>query len=187
MFAFRMNPVDDFLFTPASWIMDDDLMPHFMSITEDTHPSDKLIVNKNKCDKKNKKSSKCPYKCYGLLKRMDEDMSHWNDFGRLDVKENDKEYEVNVDLPGMNKEDIKLSCEEDKLVIEGERKEEKKEEDDNKNIHVSERHFGSFYREMSLPKNVDCSKIGASYENGVLHVIIPKTKEECNKKMITVN
>ena len=75
-----MNPVDDFLFTPASWIMDDDFMPHFMSITEDNHPSDKLIVKKNKCDKKNKKSSKCPYKCYGSLKRMDEDMSHWNDF-----------------------------------------------------------------------------------------------------------
>ena len=80
-----------------------------------------------------------------------------------------------------------MNCEENKLVIEGERKEEKKEEDENKNIHVSERHFGSFYREMSLPKNVDCSKIGACYENGVLHVIIPKTKEECNKKMITVN
>ena len=50
-----MNPVDDFLFTPASWIMDDDFMPHFMSITEGNRPSDKLIVKKNKCDKKNKK------------------------------------------------------------------------------------------------------------------------------------
>ena len=182
-----MNPVDDFLFAPASWILEDDFMPDFMSIDDERHPSNKVIVKKDKCCKDNKKSCKNPYKCYGLLKRVDDDMKSWSGFGRLDVKENDKEYEVNVDLPGMKKEDIKVSCEEDKLVIEGERKEEKKEENEKKNIHVSERHFGSFYRAMSLPKNVDCSKIGATYENGVLRVIVPKNEEECSKKMITVN
>ena len=109
-------------------------------------------------------------------------------FGRMDVHENENEYEVDVDIPGMSKEDIKVSSEEKKLVIEGERKSEKKEDDDKTKVHFVERHFGSFHREVCLPGNALMDKIDAKYENGVLKVCIPKEKRvESTKKQITVN
>ena len=109
-------------------------------------------------------------------------------FGRMDLHENDKSYEVRVDIPGMSKEDIKLSSEENKLVIEGERKSEKKEDDDKTKVHFVERHFGSFHREVCLPGNAEMDKISASYENGVLSVSVPKkTEPTTTKKSITVN
>ncbi|OAO15414.1 Heat shock protein [Blastocystis sp. ATCC 50177/Nand II] len=99
-------------------------------------------------------------------------------FGRMDVHENENEYEVDVDIPGMSKEDIKVSSEENKLVIEGERKSEKKEDDDKTNFH----------REVCLPGNALMDKIEAKYEDGVLKVCVPKEKKvESSKKQITVN
>ena len=105
-------------------------------------------------------------------------------FGRMDLHENDKSYEMKVDIPGMKKEDIKLTTEENKLVIEGERKDEKKDD----KCHFVERHFGSFHREVCLPVNAEMDKISASYENGVLSVSVPKKEEvKPTKKQITVN
>ena len=105
-------------------------------------------------------------------------------FGRMDLHENEKSYEVRVDIPGMKKEDIKLSSEENKLVIEGERKDEKKDD----KCHFVERHFGSFHREVCLPGNAEMDKISAAYENGVLKVSVPKKAEPTTtKKSITVN
>ena len=105
-------------------------------------------------------------------------------FGRMDLHENDKSYEMKVDIPGMKKEDIKLSSEENKLVIEGERKDEKKDD----KCHFVERHFGRFHREVCLPGNAEMDKISAAYENGVLKVSVPKKAEPTTtKKSITVN
>ena len=106
-------------------------------------------------------------------------------FGRMDMKENEKEYEMSVDLPGMDKSEIKMHVEDNGLVIEGERKEEKKEDKDK--CHFCERHFGSFHREVSLPKNANVDGISAMYENGVLKVVIPKKEEGASKKQICVN
>ena len=113
-------------------------------------------------------------------------------FGRMDMKENEKEYEMSVDLPGMDKSEIKMHVENNGLVIEGERKSEegerkseKKEEKDK--CHFCERHFGSFHREVSLPKNANVDGINAMYENGVLKVVIPKKEESAQKKQICVN
>ena len=107
-------------------------------------------------------------------------------FGRMDMKETDKEYELKVDLPGMDKSEIKMTVENNGLVIEGERKSEKKEEKDK--YHFTERHFGSFHREVSLPKNANVEAINAVYENGVLNVVIPKKEEATEqKKQICVN
>ena len=107
-------------------------------------------------------------------------------FGRMDMKENEKEYEMSVDLPGMDKSEIKMHVENNGLVIEGERKSEKKEEKDK--CHFCERHFGSFHREVSLPKNANVDGINAMYDNGVLKVVIPKKEEnETGRKQICVN
>ena len=107
-------------------------------------------------------------------------------FGRMDMKENEKEYELKVDLPGMDKSEIKMTVENNGLVIEGERKSEKKNKKDK--CHFTERHYGSFHREVSLPKNANVEAINAVYENGVLNVVIPKKEEEKEgKKQICVN
>ena len=107
-------------------------------------------------------------------------------FGRMDMKENDKEYELKVDLPGMEKSEIKMTVENNGLVIEGERKSEKKNKKDK--CHFTERHYGSFRREISLPKNANVEAISAVYENGVLDVTIPKKEEASEqKKQICVN
>ena len=107
-------------------------------------------------------------------------------FGRMDMKETDKEYELKVDLPGMDKSEIKMTVENNGLVIEGERKSEKKNKKDK--CHFTERHYGSFRREISLPKNANVDAISAVYENGVLDVAIPKMEEASEqKKQICVN
>lgn len=107
-------------------------------------------------------------------------------FGRMDMRESDKDYQLSVDIPGMGKDNIKVTAENNVLVIEGERKQEKEDKKDGK-YHFVERHFGSFHREMSIPANADAEKINAVYENGVLKVVIPKKEKEVEKKMITVN
>ena len=106
-------------------------------------------------------------------------------FGRMDVVESDKEYDIMLDLPGMKKEELKTTIENNRLVVEGERKSEKKM--DNKKCHISERSFGSFHREVALPENVDTEKVNAVYENGELKITFPKKEVTSGKKCITVN
>lgn len=113
-------------------------------------------------------------------------ISPFSGFGRMDMHETDKDYQLSVDIPGMDRKDIKVTAENNALVIEGERKEEKEDKKNGK-YHFMERHFGSFRREMSIPSNADAEKIDAVYENGVLKVVIPKKEKEVEKKMITVN
>lgn len=89
------------------------------------------------------------------------------------LKETDKEYIVEFDIPGVKKEDVKIEIENNRLTVSGERS-EKKEEKDAKHF-LSETSYGSFMRSFSLPTAVDENKIDAHYEAGVLTVKVPKT------------
>lgn len=91
---------------------------------------------------------------------------------RLDVSETDKAIQVIADLPGIDKKDIKVSLEEDLLIIKGEKKTEK--ETDDKRFHTIERSSGSFYRSMRLPAEVVKDKIEANFKDGVLTLNLPK-------------
>ncbi|MBD3792259.1 MAG: Hsp20/alpha crystallin family protein [Campylobacterales bacterium] len=93
----------------------------------------------------------------------------------VNTREGEYAYHVEVDLPGVKKEDIKVDIEEDRLVISGEKKlkEELKEED----YYKVESYYGSFKRSFSLPDNVDVENISASCEDGVLEVVIPKLEK----------
>lgn len=88
---------------------------------------------------------------------------------------------VRAELPGVEKEDVDVSIVRDTLIIRGERKaeEEIKEED----YYCCEHAYGSFYRAISLPTNVETDKIEASYKDGVLEVTLPKAKEAQPKKV----
>jgi len=93
----------------------------------------------------------------------------------IDVKEGDKEIVVKAELPGLEEKDIEILLADDALTIKGEKKEEK--EDQGKNYYHMERTYGSFHRVIPLPVEVDTKKVEATFKNGVLNVVLPKTEK----------
>jgi HSP20 family protein len=103
---------------------------------------------------------------------------------RLDLHNSKDGIVVKADLPGMKKEDIKLSVSGGVLSISGERShEESKEEDGWKRL---ERSYGSFQRSVALPDDADESKVKADYKDGVLKVTIGKS-EAAKAKAIQID
>lgn len=88
------------------------------------------------------------------------------------VAETNGAFEVTVELPGVNEKDIKVSVDDNQLVISGEKKAESKK--DEKEWHVEERAYGSFYRSMSLPFEPEDGAVEAHFDKGVLHLTIKK-------------
>ena len=101
----------------------------------------------------------------------------------VDIYETENDLVIELDVPGLKKDDIKISVQDGILVISGEKKIERDEK--KKNYMIVERCFGKFERAFNLPDYVDAEKIKAKYENGVLVINIPK-KEEKKKKVIDV-
>jgi HSP20 family protein len=93
----------------------------------------------------------------------------------VDVRENDKELRLDVEIPGINPDEVELTAENGVLTIRGEKRAERKEGDDENRYHVVERTYGSFMRSFQLPQGLDESKIEAEYDNGILSIRIPKT------------
>jgi HSP20 family protein len=93
----------------------------------------------------------------------------------LDVSETKDDILVKAELPGVSKEDVKLSISDNVLILKGEKKMLREVEDEN--YHRIERVYGSFYRSVELPSRVKSEGIEAKYENGVLEVRIPKAEE----------
>ena len=101
----------------------------------------------------------------------------------LDIVEDDHGLAVTVELPGLAKEDVKLTIENGVLAISGEKK--TTSETDGKTWHRMERRYGTFYRAITLPKGVTGEKAEASFENGVLKVSLPKS-ESVKPKSISI-
>ena len=93
---------------------------------------------------------------------------------RLDLVENQDSYVVKVDLPGLRKEEVKLTLHENVLTISGERLEEAKRDDES--YHILERRFGKFTRSFTLPTNIEGGKITAKMQDGALTVTLPKAE-----------
>jgi HSP20 family protein len=101
----------------------------------------------------------------------------------LDVYEQKDNYLVQVELPGVNKDDVKLSLEQGTLTITGERKGDVKEETAEA-YHV-ERFQGRFQRTVNLPESIASDKVTAQYKDGVLTVTLPK-REEAKPRQIDI-
>lgn len=101
----------------------------------------------------------------------------------VDVVERNGNIEVKAELPGMKKEDIKVTVKDNVLSLTGERKLEKEEKD--KTYHRIERFYGKFCRSIQLPSDVEADKVKASYKDGVLHITLPKP-ESAKPKQIDV-
>jgi len=102
----------------------------------------------------------------------------------VDISEDENQFEIQVSVPGMKKEDFNLEITDGRLTISGERKMEEKKE--GKNFHSLETHYGSFSRSFYLPENVKEEGIVASYEDGLLKVNLPKQEKKVNKSKIEV-
>ena len=102
----------------------------------------------------------------------------------VDIFEDDDKLVLSVEVPGVDKKDIKINVENNVLSISGERKFEQEEKKDN--FRRIERRYGSFYRSFTLPRAVDTEKIEATTKNGVLEITLPK-REEAKPRQIEVS
>ena len=101
-----------------------------------------------------------------------------------EVEETDKEIVVRVEVPGMEKEDCRITIENNLLCLSGEKRFARETSDST--YYVMERAYGAFQRTIPLPRNVDAEKAEASYKNGVLSIRLPKVAGE-NGKTIPVS
>jgi HSP20 family protein len=102
----------------------------------------------------------------------------------VDYDEDENNVMIKADLPGIDKKNIDVHVQDGVLTIKGERKEEEKSK--KHGARVTERYYGSFYRQISLPTAVDETKVAAEYKDGVLSLTLPK-KEEAKPKQIKVD
>lgn len=94
---------------------------------------------------------------------------------KVDVTEDNDNLYVHAEIPGVNKEDVKVNINGDVLTVSGEKKTETK--DENKNYYRIERTSGSFSRSFTLPSEIVVDKISAEYKDGVLNITLPKTEQ----------
>ncbi len=104
---------------------------------------------------------------------------------KVDIVENEKSFELQIAVPGMNKEDFKIDLNDNFLTISGERKFTKERSENH--FRSIETQYGSFSRSFSMPENVDATKITAQYNNGILELVIPKDEKKVLKTTIKVN
>ena len=100
---------------------------------------------------------------------------------RVDVRENEKDFRISFELPGVDSNDVKIGLENGFLTVSGEKK--FNESDESSNSRRIERRFGSFKRSFRLSDGIDQKKISAEFKNGVLNVVVPKTKESLKKEV----
>lgn len=100
---------------------------------------------------------------------------------RVDISEKDGKILIDADLPGIVKEDIRVDVKGKLLTLGGERKSDEEVKEDN--CYRRERRYGKFERTFSLPFEVEPESVSARYENGVLHLEIPKPQEQQQKRI----
>lgn len=102
----------------------------------------------------------------------------------VDISETAASYLIKAEIPGVNKEDVKVTIQDGMLTIQGERRQEKEEKD--KKFHRIERSYGSFVRSFSVPGDADESAVKAEFKDGMLNVTLPKS-EKAKAKAINIS
>jgi HSP20 family protein len=119
---------------------------------------------------------------FGRSSQQEAGLSAWTP--AVDVFENENEFVLKLELPEVNREDVKVNLNDNMLSITGERRLENEEKRDG--YHRIERSYGQFYRSFTLPPNVNTEAINAQFKDGVLRLTLPK-KEEAKPKQIEVS
>ncbi|MBC6608122.1 Hsp20/alpha crystallin family protein [Hymenobacter sp. BT188] len=103
---------------------------------------------------------------------------------QVDAYETERGYQIEAALPGMKREDIKVDFQQGRLTISGER--QFKNEQNDRRYHLVESSYGSFQRSFQMPDTVDPSQIEASFEDGVLRVMVPKDTQKTMRHQINI-
>jgi len=103
---------------------------------------------------------------------------------KVDVAETEKAFEIQLHVPGVKKDEIKIDLNEDQITISGERKFENEKKE--RNFHSVESFYGTFNRSFYLPDVVDRDNVDASYVDGILTVTLPKDEKRVAKKQIAI-
>jgi len=120
---------------------------------------------------------------FGLTRGWSGDAAGWSP--AVEVRERNGNFEVLAELPGMNKEDVKVECTEEGIIIEGEKRRE--QETDEGGYHRTERTYGRFYRMIPLPEGAQSDKAKAEFKNGVLEVRVPVSEQHRKSRQIPIN
>ena len=115
-------------------------------------------------------------------KESDGESGAW--YPAIEVVQQGGELKVHAELPGLKPEDVKVEVTDDALVIQGERKYE--HEDKKGGVYRSERRYGQFYREISLPEGANAEQAKASFKDGVLEVVLPVPEAKSNRRTIPI-
>ncbi len=134
---------------------------------------DRLTGVRNELDKVFESSFGSFFRPLGSLNR-------WNP--AVDVYQDNDQYTVHAELPGLKKEEIEISLNGDTLTIAGERKHEANADGGSR----TERYFGKFQRSLTLPVAVNSEKVTATYKDGILKILLPKA-EEAKPKQIPIS
>ena len=102
---------------------------------------------------------------------------------RVDVKENEKEYSVHAEIPGVNKEEIQVSIEGNVVTLRAEIRQQDKQTEDEKVLR-SERYYGAVSRSFQLLADIDETAAKARYENGVLLLTLPKKVSSTPQRLV---
>ena len=103
-----------------------------------------------------------------------------------DIKENETDYILEMNVPGFKKENIDISIEDGMMTIKSEREETSEKKEDGKYL-VKERSFSNMSRSFRIPENVDVANIKANMEDGVLKVSLPKTEKKDTSMKVQIN
>ena len=101
---------------------------------------------------------------------------------KIDISEEKDKINVVAEIPGVKKDNIKITLQDNILMIEGEKKKETEEKD--KNFYRSERIFGTFKRSFTLPVEVDSEKVEAKFEDGMLHISMKKLEQKTKSEKV---
>lgn len=120
-----------------------------------------------------------PRESFALQRELGNLLDTWTGYGtgwhpRVDVAESENDFTVHAELPGLRKEDIQVTLEDNMLTITGERKYEDEQKD--KQFYRRERAYGTFKRTFGLGTEVDADKIAATYKDGLLILTLPKSE-----------
>jgi HSP20 family protein len=99
----------------------------------------------------------------------------------VDIQETEEGYRLQAELPGLTKEDIDITLENNVLRLSGERKFERDVKKES--FHRVERTYGTFSRAFSLPQQVNAEGVQAGFENGVLTILVPKAEQAKPRKI----
>lgn len=113
-------------------------------------------------------------------------MTDYGDFiMKMNVAETDEEYQLLFEVPGIKKEDLEVTLNNNTLCVKGERKQDAAQ--DSQQFHRIESHYGTCYREIKLPANIDEKSLKAIFQNGVLTVTINKTATPNNRRKVPIS